>query len=222
MRIQHQSAPLLLLLLPSVVSAAAVPDTGYSGAQSNLDTTSTKSKIDVGTKNAPVDGKDGMPHEGPFITTDKDRKKTTDASDLSDPKRPPTLKDSSSDSITIDGKKIPESNDGVMDDPNHEPPKQGTIGTEGGVSEKDKARKVKEGETGEKVENVPITPNEVPPELEEVTDGKDSSKDKSKDDSSRTTNDLVGGFEVSLLTNMKPEPLTAVKWKQNADVEINL
>ena len=204
MRFRHQSAPLLLLLLPSVVSAAAVPDTGYSAAQSDLDSTSsTKSKIEVGTKNAPVDGKDGMPHEGPFITTDKDRKKTTDASNLSDPKRLPTLKETSSDSITIDGKKIPESNDGVMDDPNHEPPKQGTIGIEGGVSEKDKARKVKEGETGEKAENLPITPNEIPPDLEEVaTDGKDSSKEKSKDDSSRTTNDLVGGFEVSLASQI--------------------
>ena len=145
-----------------------------------------------------MDGKDGMPHEGPFITTDKDRKKGSDASDLSDLSRPSPIKDSSSDSITIDGKKIPESNDGVMDDPNHEPPKQGTIGTEGGVSEKDKARKVKEGETGEKAENVPITPSEVPPELEDTADTKDSSTQKVKDDSYRGADDVIGGFEVSL------------------------
>ena len=196
MRIRHQSAS-LLLLLPSVILGAAVPDIEYSGTQSSLDSTSSKSRIDVGTKNAPVDGKDGMLHEGPFITADKDRKKGSDTSDLSDSSRLPPLKDSSSDPITIDGKKIPESNDGVMDDPNHEPPKQGTTGTEGGVSEKDKARKVKEGETGEKAENVPITPSEVPPELEDTSDVKDSSKEKIKDDSYRGADDVIGGFGVS-------------------------
>lgn len=203
MRIRRQRTPLLLLLIPSLALATAIPDVpsqkdarvaipDNSGAQSALEST-TKSKIEVGTKNAPVDGKDGMPHEGPFITTDKDRKKGSDAPELSDSKSLPTLKDSSSESITIDGKKIPESNDGVMDDPNRQLPKQGTTGTEGGVSEKDKARKVKEGVTGEKVENVPPTPNEVPL-MPNESKGKTSDEKEStnKDDTYRTADDVVG------------------------------
>ncbi len=206
MRIRHQRASLFLLLIPSLALATAASDAlsqkdarivipDNSGAQSSLDSTSssTKSKIDVGTKNAPVDGKDGMPHEGPFITTDKDRKKGSDASELADSNSLPTLKDSPSDSIIIDGKRIPESNDGVMDDPHRKPPKQGTTGTEGGVSEKDKARKVKEGVTGEKVENVPPTPNELPPEAKgNINEVKESTKEKTKDDAYRTADDVVG------------------------------
>jgi len=107
-----------------------------------------------GTKDAPVDGKDGKPHAGPFVEYEH---KDTDASDL------PVLKHRPKDPTIIDGKRIPETNDGVMDDKNRPEPKRGTTGTEGGVSEKDKARKKKESQTGEKVENKPQTPKEAPP-----------------------------------------------------------
>jgi putative Ca2+/H+ antiporter (TMEM165/GDT1 family) len=50
-----------------------------------------------------------------------------------------------------------------MDDKNRPGPKKGTTGTEGGVSEKDKDRALREKQTGEKVENKPPTPKEAPP-----------------------------------------------------------
>lgn len=228
MRIRRQRASLFLLLLPSLALSTAIPDApsqkearavipDNSGAQSALDSTSssTKPKIDVGTKNAPVDGKDGMPHEGPFITTDKERKKGSDSPELSDSKSLPTVKESSSDSITIDGKKIPESNDGVMDDPHRQPPKQGTTGTEGGVSEKDKARKVKEGETGERVENVPVTPNEVP-SMPNDAKGKtsDEKESTSKDDPHRTADDVIG---LEVRSRAAPERLPRLSIMRHAN-----
>jgi hypothetical protein len=65
--------------------------------------------------------------------------------------------------LVVDGKRIPESHDGVMDDKNRPGPKKGTTGTEGGVSEKSKDRQLREKQTGEKVENTPPTPKEPPP-----------------------------------------------------------
>ncbi|KAI1079636.1 UPF0016-domain-containing protein [Whalleya microplaca] len=213
MKFRQQQAPLILLLLPSLALAASsldtksgnnarVADSDHASTQSPIDSTVTSfktTKFDVGTKDAPVDGKDGMPHEGPFVSTDKGRKKG-DANDVADTKSLPTLKDRPIDPTVIDGKKIPESNDGVMDDPNRQPPKKGTIGTEGGVTQKDKARKAKEGETGEKVENIPETPKEQPPLphseqekiLNEKEKEKEGKKDKSKVDLHQTPEDVTG------------------------------
>ncbi|KAI2634666.1 UPF0016-domain-containing protein [Hypomontagnella submonticulosa] len=209
MRLCQQRTPLILLLLPSLAFAASTLDTksakdastiGSDGAssQSPIDSTVTSSKttkFEIGTKDAPVDGKDGMPHEGPFVTTDKGRKKG-DANDVVETKPLAPLKDRPVDPTVIDGKKIPESNDGVMDDPHRLPPKQGTTGTEGGVSQKDKARKAKEGVTGEKVENVPETPKEKPPlphsEQEKITTEKVNKKEKGKVDLHQTPEDVVG------------------------------
>ncbi|KAI1803656.1 UPF0016-domain-containing protein [Daldinia bambusicola] len=206
MRLRQRQTPLILLLLPSLAlvtsaldakSAKDVSARGVDSASSQpLDSASTSSKstkVDVGTKIAPVDGKDGMPHEGPFVTTDKGRKKG-DANDVVETK-PPALKDRPVDPTVIDGKKIPESNDGVMDDPHRQPPKQGTTGTEGGVSEKDKAKKAKEGVTGEKVENVPQKPKEKPPlphsEQEKITSERVNKKEKGKVDL-QTPEDVAG------------------------------
>lgn len=212
MRLRQRRSPLILLLLPSLALAASTVDTraakgavavgvDSTSSQSSLDSTvasSKSTKVDVGTKNAPVDGKDGMPHEGPFVGTDKGRKKG-DPSEVPETKPLPPIKDRPVDPTVIDGKKIPESNDGVMDDPNRQPPKQGTTGTEGGVSQKDKARKAKEGVTGEKVENVPETPKEKPPlphsEQEKMTNEKPTKKEKGKADVHQTPED-VAGLEV--------------------------
>lgn len=211
MRLRQRRTPFILLLLPSLALAAStlgtkpakdVPAVGAGSASSqSLDSaagSSKSTKVDVGTKVAPVDGKDGMPHEGPFVTTDKGRKKG-DANDVVETKPLPSLKDRPVDPTVIDGKKIPESNDGVMDDPHRQPPKQGTTGTEGGVSEKDKAKKAKEGVTGEKVENVPETPKEKPPlphsEQEKITSEKVNKKEKGKVDLHQTPED-VSGLEV--------------------------
>ncbi|KAI0838108.1 UPF0016-domain-containing protein [Hypoxylon sp. FL0890] len=242
MRLRQQRSPLILLLLPSLAlvtsaldakSAKDVPAVGADSAssQSTLDSTVTSpktSKFDIGTKNAPVDGKDGMPHEGPFVSTDKGRKKG-DSNDVAELKDLPILKDRPIDPTVIDGKKIPESNDGVMDDPHRQPPKQGTTGTEGGVSQKDKARKAKEGETGEKVENVPETPKEKPPlphsEQEKMSgekvNKKEKSKEKSKVDLHQTPEDVAGLEKPSDLPDKlrdDPNPLPNSANKDHLDV----
>ncbi|KAI0602525.1 hypothetical protein F4775DRAFT_140448 [Biscogniauxia sp. FL1348] len=240
MRLRQRHTPFLLLLLPSIALASSGLDTGSaknarvvgtddSYAQTPLDLdsaniASSKAKVDVGTKDAPVDGKDGMPHEGPFVTTDKGRKKGGSA-DVAEPKDLPPLKNRPADPTIIDGKKIPESNDGVMDDPHRQPPKQGTTGTEGGVSQKDKARKAKEGETGERVENIPETPKEKPPmphsEQQKIEGEKDTKKDKSKPDLYKTPDDVAGLEKPSDLPDKlhdHPNPLPNSANKDHLDV----
>lgn len=170
-----------------------------------------KAKADVGTKAAPVDGKDGKPHRGPWVGLSADRGKEEESEDG-------VTKEASS------GKKpsprpwteqiIPKANEGVMDDPNREAPKKGTTGTEGGVSEKERDRKAQEGQTGERTEMRPDPPKESPPlphsEEEKIRvteaikdDGKDADKDRAKDDmaTSEDTASLpeVGGLAVSCL-----------------------
>ncbi|KAI5867740.1 UPF0016-domain-containing protein [Durotheca rogersii] len=237
MRLLHRQVPLVLLILHSLALASSAPDTKYSkdvhaddsSAQSSLDSgvaPPKTGKFDViGTKSAPVDGKDGMPHEGPFVATEKGRKKG-DSNDPVESKPLPTLKDRPVDPTVIDGKKIPETNDGVMDDPHREPPKQGTTGTEGGVSQKDKARKAKEGETGEKVENIPETPKEQPPlphsEQEKISNEKASKKEKgNKADLHQTPEDVIGLEKPSNLPDKlrdDPNPLPNSANKAHLDV----
>ncbi|OTB07299.1 hypothetical protein M426DRAFT_317984 [Hypoxylon sp. CI-4A] len=244
MKLGQQRRPLILLLLPSLViaasaldaksakgAAAAAIDADDAYAPSSLDSTvasSKSSKFEIGTKDAPVDGKDGMPHEGPFVTTDKGRKKG-DTSELVETKPLPPLKNKPVDPTVIDGKKIPESNDGVMDDPHRQPPKQGTTGTEGGVSQKDKARKAKEGVTGEKVENVPETPKEKPPlphsEQEKITsekvDKKEKEKEKGKADLHQTPEDVAGlekPLDLPDKVHDDPNPLPKTANKDHLDL----
>lgn len=207
MRLRHRRSPLLLLLIPSLAAALATPASQQDTISDNNNAaaaaadpyespgTAHVKKYDVGTKDAPVDGKDGRPHEGPFVEIENLRN-NGGGTDL------PVLKDRPSDPTIIDGKRIPDSNDGVMDDKNRPEPKEGTTGTSGGVSEKDKARKAQEGKTGERVENKPDSPKEAPPlphsEQEKILgdkDSKDKSKDKPKTD--KATEDGVG-FEVSI------------------------
>jgi hypothetical protein len=212
MKFRRRPSPLILLLLPSIsfklVSATpGVVSSDLSkerdareanfgsptdtipplGGQLSLKPTS---KADVGTKDAPVDGKDGKPHAGPFVDYEKDRKKQTPATDDAElvKKKPTTSKDA--EIVYVDGRPIPEVNDGVMNDPSRELPKEGTTGTEGGVSEKDKVRKAKEGQTGEKLEKKPDSPKEAPPlphsEQEKINQGeKDAAKQAEKDASKK-------------------------------------
>ena len=171
MRLRNRKSPLLLLLLPSLAVAAALADKELSNeAIAVADGASSGKRI--GTKDAPVDGNDGKPHAGPFVGLDKG---SDSARDL------PELKHRPSDPLMVDGKRIPESHDGVMDDKNRSGPRKGTTGTEGGVSEKDKDRKMREKQTGEKVENKPPTPKEAPP-LPDSGDGEAKSSDKTSTD----------------------------------------
>ncbi|TGO44996.1 hypothetical protein BCON_0435g00010 [Botryotinia convoluta] len=221
MRFRRKQSPLLLLLLPSLALAlspaaqdniAAVskdPD-AQTGKLDKIDppaavttTVDNKPSYGLGTKDAPVDGKDGKPHAGPFVdTTKKDPKKDSTTSEKADTKDskdsktsnsklsdgelvPPTAKTTKEKPmLDAHGKEIPQSNDGVMNDPGREAPKHGTTGTEGGVSEKDKTRKGQESQTGEKVEKKPASPKEAPPiphDTEQKIQG--DTKDPQKKDS---------------------------------------
>ncbi|PFH62497.1 hypothetical protein XA68_13236 [Ophiocordyceps unilateralis] len=144
---RRSALPLLLLplLVPSL-AASLRPDLS-TGVHVRV-----KPRHDMPTRAAPVDGKDGKPHSGPFVEkADSDRKGL------------PPLRGRPVDVTVVDGIRIPKSNDGVMFDRNREHAQEGTTGTEGGVSEKDKARKAKEGETGERAVGQPLSPKEQPP-----------------------------------------------------------
>ncbi|UKZ47595.1 hypothetical protein TrVGV298_001818 [Trichoderma virens] len=203
MQFSAKHSPILLLLLPSIASAlAANPAAGAvagndkdSGPAADVaDVAMLKGRLGVPTKDAPVDGKDGKPHLGPFVETDG-----TASTETKGEKDLPALKGRPKDVTVVDGKKIPESNDGVMFDKNRAKPQDGTTGTEGGVSEKDKARKAHEGKTGEKLVNQPEAPKEHPPiphsEEKKIEKGKDKTKggdaDKEKA-KSKSTSDKDG------------------------------
>lgn len=163
--------PLLLLLLLSILSPGLarsslgserengqvlVPrDSGVSKPASEQPVGPAQSSP-VGTKDAPIDGKDGKPHAGPFVETEaeRDRKKAKDTADkdLAD-EEPAVITSAGPAKEQAD---LRQSNDGVMDDPNRMGPKDGTRGTEGGVSEKSKESKVGE-------EKKPDPPKEAPP-----------------------------------------------------------
>ncbi|EPE04535.1 transmembrane protein pft27 [Ophiostoma piceae UAMH 11346] len=161
------------------------------------------------SKDVPFDGKDGRPHEGPFVEVENSRK--------DDPAQKT--------SVYIDGKKVPESNDGVMDDKNRVAPKHGTTGMTGGVSEKDKQRKAKEGQTGERVENTPETPKEVPAlphHEEEKMNGQSGSKDSKDDKTKESSGNDGSGFEKPTdlpdKTHDKAIPVPGSAQKDHLDV----
>jgi Ca2+/H+ antiporter, TMEM165/GDT1 family len=170
MKLRSKHSPLLLLLLPTIVSAlaphtiaedtpvpaaaVAAPDSADSPPAPGL------KRHGVPTKDAPVDGKDGKPHLGPFVETDGVVSTGTEEKEV---KELPILKGRPDDPTVVDGKKIPKTNDGVMFDKNREHAVEGNTGLEGGVSEKDKARKAQEGRTGEKATKEPTAPKEQPP-----------------------------------------------------------
>ncbi|RDA96186.1 hypothetical protein CP533_1633 [Ophiocordyceps camponoti-saundersi (nom. inval.)] len=171
----NSALPLLLLpfLVPSL--AASLESDVAKNARVRI-----TPRHDVPNNAAPVDGKDGKPHLGPFV----EKKTDSDRQDL------PPLQGQPPDVTMVDGKKIPESNDGVMSDKNRERPQQGTTGTEGGVSEKDRARKAEEGKTGERAVGQPLSPKEQPPlphsEEQKLQTSDDKYKEKAvkEDDSS--------------------------------------
>ncbi|RDA89387.1 hypothetical protein CP532_6161 [Ophiocordyceps camponoti-leonardi (nom. inval.)] len=139
------NSALPLLLLPFLVPSLAASLESDLGKNARLRITP---RHDV-----PVDGKDGKPHLGPFV----EKKTDSNYHDL------PPLQGRPRDVTVVDGEKIPESNDGVMSDKNRERPQKGTTGTEGGVSQKDRDRKAREGKTGQRAVGQPQSPKEQPP-----------------------------------------------------------
>ncbi|KAI9819252.1 MAG: hypothetical protein M1827_007408 [Pycnora praestabilis] len=198
MKLRRQPSPLLLLLLPSLASPLAVTpgETSLAAQKAPQETSlavppiTAVGKADVGVKDIPVDGQDGKPHAGPWVETagERERKKVKpgeeeeEVSSVGKKPAPKPLKDTPSG----EGKQIPESNNGVMDDRNRAVPKEGTTGTEGGVSEKNRDRKAQEGQTGEKVEKKPDPPKEAPPlphsEQEKITSKESKEADKKSKD----------------------------------------
>lgn len=166
MKFQPKHSSLLLLLLPALVNAVAVASYPQDAAGAitppeDLDAVSPPSankRHGVPTKDAPVDGKDGKPHLGPFVDSDG-AKRSSDGTQ----KGFPPLDGRPDDPTVVDGKRIPESNDGVMFDKNRDYAAHGKTGLEGGMTEKSKARKAEEDRTGEKVVTRPPPPKEQPP-----------------------------------------------------------
>jgi len=167
MRIPSQPAPLLLLLLPALHAfanslpsevdknvARALPVADYPAA-SPLSEQSVKA-----TKDAPVDGLDGKPHEGPYVDGKPSipKKLAGGIEELRPGAERITPKKLTEEELAALG---PE-NDGVMDDPDRVAP-VGVTGTEGGVSAKEKDRLAHESKTGEKLEKIPEQPKEAPP-----------------------------------------------------------
>ncbi|KAE8354271.1 hypothetical protein BDV28DRAFT_89190 [Aspergillus coremiiformis] len=161
MKIQHLSSSFLLCLLPAIATTLAdtvpQPSTVVQRDAANpnavVDALATPKVSPKGTLDAPVDGKDGRPHAGPWVETsaERDRKKTGVARTSEE-----NANTKSTEHLGPDGKPIPHSNDGVMDDPHRTGPKEGTRGTEGGVSEKLK-------DSTSSGEKVPGSPKEAPP-----------------------------------------------------------
>ncbi|OAX81487.1 hypothetical protein ACJ72_04172 [Emergomyces africanus] len=177
MKLRRLPSSLLFLAIPAISTlstslANPLPDSNESSnsrlitrneAVFSLSTPSAyspdkKSRKSRALADLPYDGKDGKPHAGPWVETgaDRDRKKAKEFQNQREQLLEVDSRDPPSDHVGPDGKPIPASNDGVMDDPNREEPKEGTTGTEGGVSEKSKELKVG-------AEKKPDPPKEAPP-----------------------------------------------------------
>ncbi|KAF2760981.1 UPF0016-domain-containing protein [Pseudovirgaria hyperparasitica] len=169
MRLQKYSSTLIFLIFPILVHSAAGdessnalardPDAQAPEAPLAMPTTvgKVKSKDEVGTKDAPVDGLDGKPHKGPFVETKLSQEVEDLKAEKPNASRPKGLVEE----------------DGVMNDRNRPTPKPGTTGTEGGVTEKERDRKAKE-ESGEKTDKIPEKPKEA------SHSGKETSQDESQ------------------------------------------
>lgn len=209
MKFRRRNVPLVLLLVPFASALTTNPqddppsniayqarDTGKLDPSPSPLIDTSKGKYDVGTRDAPVDGKDGKPHAGPFVGSEKEQKPKAVVEDAESPLG--LGKDVTADLVLPTGSNIPAVNDGVMDDPNRQLPKEGTTGTEGGVSEKDKARQAQEGQTGEKIGKRPDSPKEAPPLplSEELKIKAEKSKTRDSDYAGDDDIDGVIGFEV--------------------------
>jgi hypothetical protein len=196
------SPSLVLLLLPALATAAAdLNSASQPSVQGSSDLTSRYVDSDSiasnnavkGSLDAPVDGKDGRPHAGPWVETnaERDRKSNKASDDIDTVSTKYDLKIPSTEHLsTGEGKVIPHSNGGVMDDPDRAGPKAGTRGTEGGISEKGK-------ENQYNAEKVPGSPKEAPP-LPHSEKQKQSDSDATLGSGGRTADEAgtLGMLEV--------------------------
>ena len=202
MRIRQRPSHLLLFLIPAIHLTYALAPTDVPGQKTNdyghdvaalaegktvkqkglgadLSTSTNlpvpKYDSSLRAQDAPIDGKDGRPHTGPFVETnaERDRKKA---------------KESGDDEKSLASEKVltkpipsgtPDTNDGVMDDPHRKGPKEGTRGTEGGISEKSREKEGQLAGIGIDAGKKPDPPKEVPPlphSEQEKVGGADSGK----------------------------------------------
>ena len=160
MRISSLSTAAAVLIL--TIGTAAVETSSESVASTNYGdiiepppgTSKGPKAAPKGTLDAPVDGKDGKPHDGPWVETEAERDRKKDKADGRTYTAAGT--EEAGDPLGQDGNLIPHSNEGVMDDPGRLGPKEGTRGTEGGMTEKTKDVK-------QLKEKVPETPKEARP-----------------------------------------------------------
>ena len=230
MRLRQHPIPLSILLLQLLSLAHGTPQADVADvadrafarevpSTATLDTATAQGLAAVGKKDAPVDGKDGLPHAGPFVETaaQRDRKKAQESGD--DDSTTAVKKPGPSDSQTNDGwnKAMPVSNDGVMDDPNRVGPKEGTRGTEGGISEK--SRDKSGGLNG--AEKTPEEPKEAPPlphsEQEKLSVGEDrvlktDVESKPSADAVKSEELELGGLTVSVI-------IISYRYKANSSKE---
>jgi hypothetical protein len=203
MRLRQPRTTALLLLLPALhVYAAKIitdpePTSVVRAAAESSDLAALAAATPAagarGTKDAPVDGFDGKPHEGPYVD-DKpvpSKKGPGGIEELRPGSRLSPAQDMTKEELAA----IAEEDDSVMNDPNRAAPK-GNTGTEGGVSKKDKERLAHEDKTGSKMEKIPESPKEapVPPhgEQQHMKENQESETD--------TESRVLGaqGLEVSL------------------------
>ena len=188
MKIRRGASSSILLLLPtaslillatgspqqsdsSIAPRQPAPEAALPGsAPTALSEIPHVAAVNIRTHDAPVDGKDGKPHAGPFVETaaERERKKAKGGGEggrmsAGTKPLPKPMKVSQGGGSNSESSPIPESNDGVMDDPYRVSPEEGTRGTEGGISEKDRDRKAQESHIGGKAEKKPDPPKEAPP-----------------------------------------------------------
>ncbi|OKL63194.1 hypothetical protein UA08_01889 [Talaromyces atroroseus] len=131
-----------------------------------------------GTLDAPVDGKDGKPHDGPWVETEAERDRKKDKADGRTYMAAADTEQAGG-RLGQGGSAIPHSNEGVMDDPGRLGPKEGTRGTEGGMTEKTKdikQSKEKVPETPKEARPLPHSEQEKIPGYEDVYEATDNKK----------------------------------------------
>ncbi|KAM5452415.1 GCR1-dependent translation factor 1 [Microsporum audouinii] len=194
MRVQPFVSSALLLLSVSTAIAGPVsnPDAKKKPpSKHSPESDSTKTVAEaLATDNpqtwdfsGPFDGKDGKPHAGPFVETsaERDRKKSQNGSKMKD-EEDDTFSENT-EHIAPDGTKIPHSNDGVMDDKNRSGPKEGTTGTEGGVSEKSKGKDT----SGDRKPDPPKEAPPLPHSEQKKIPGQDDQTENYEDDKKGST-----------------------------------
>ena len=194
MSLLHFLVTSLVLPTLALTSPPSRSDSSLERRDITADTPGLSKANPVGTEHAPVDGKDGMPHDGPFIETqtERERKQYQDSGTGQ-------LKPLAQDVKEKYGQKdLPKSNNAVMDERYSSQPVEGTRGTEGGVTEKSKDSKV--------AHKIPGSPKEAPPlpqsEVEKMWKGKES------DDASSPYAEEKMGSEVCLAVRLWMKPLT--------------